>query len=92
MFGTGFGSGFGNGTKLTSFAAPVGDAKLGHANGGLKSIGSPSHGENLDEDEDENSDGEGEGFGDEAAERRDEGEDKFHQQDGKSSALIYEEI
>lgn len=71
VFGGGFGGGFAAGGKLTSFAAPTGDAKVGTSNGTIRPIGSPTH---QDHDE-ENSEGDGEGmteddnYGDDVDER-----------------------
>lgn len=39
VLSSGFGGGFGSGSKLKSFAAPIGDAKLGSAHGSVKPIG-----------------------------------------------------
>ena len=80
VFGSAFGGPFGGGSRLTSFAAPTGDAKLGVSNGAIKPIGSPKR----DEDEDENSDSEAEG----AAESKkdediEEPDGRFQHQDGK---------
>lgn len=76
-----FGSGFGqasSGAKLSSFAAPVGDAKWG--GGGIVSFGAPA----KDEENEERSESEEEGLGD-ASKEQEGGEicDKFQQQDGK---------
>ena len=49
-FGSGFGSGFGGGSRLTSFAAPVGDASLGSA-AASKPFGAPAEGEDEEDDE-----------------------------------------
>lgn len=81
--GTTFGGGFGNtfrGTKLSSFAAPVGDAKWGGEGGEVTSFGAPA----KEEEGDERSESEEEGLGD-AAKEQEGGEfsDKFQQQDGK---------
>ena len=80
VFGSAFGGPFGGGSRLTSFAAPTGDAKLGVSNGAIKPIGSPKR----DEDEDENSGSEAEG----AAESKkdediEEPDGRFQHQDGK---------
>ena len=40
VFGGGFGAGFGSGHKLSSFAAPTGDARLKGSSGAVKPIGS----------------------------------------------------
>ena len=84
VFGSAFGGPFGGGSRLTSFAAPTGDAKLGVSNGAVKPIGSPKR----DEDEDENSDSEAEG----AAESKkdedvEEPDGRFQHQDGKLDCL-----
>ena len=77
-FGGSFGGGFGGGSKLTSFAAPTGDAKLGSANGSLKPIGSSSN-------DDEDKDGSGtEDDGDDDGNKNDEASErgeKFQHQD-----------
>ena len=80
VFGSTFGGPFGGGSRLTSFAAPTGDARLGVSNGAIKPIGSPKR----DEDEDEHSDSEAEG----AAESKkdediEEPDGRFQHQDGK---------
>ena len=80
VFGSAFGGPLSGGSRLTSFAAPTGDAKLGISNGAIKPIGSPKR----DEDEDENSESEGEG----AAENRkdeetEEADGRFQHQDGR---------
>lgn len=56
VFGSAFGGPFSRENRLTSFAAPTGNAKLGTVNGAIKPIGSPTR----DGDEDENSDSDGE--------------------------------
>ena len=78
-FGSGFGSTFG-GTKLSSFAAPFGDAKWGGEGDVVTSFGAPA----KDDEDDERSESEEEGLGD-AAKEQEGGEvnDKFQQQDGK---------
>lgn len=79
-FGSGFGSAFVGGPKLSSFAAPVGDAKLGDSVGIIGSFGAPS----KDEEEEENSGSEETGMGE--LDGREESEDtngRFQQQEGK---------
>ena len=81
--GAAFGSAFGNtfpSAKLSSFAAPVGDAKWGGGGGVVTSFGAPA----KDEEDDERSESEEEGLGD-AAKEQEVGEinEKFQQQDGK---------
>ena len=51
VFGSGLGSGFGGGLKLSSFAAPVGDANLGGASD-AKPFGAPADEEDNEDDED----------------------------------------
>lgn len=78
VFGTGFGQAFHNGTKLSSFAAPVGDAKWGDQGGSTNLFGSPA----KDEEED-NSESEEDGPID--TENNDESYEvmtRFQQQDG----------
>ncbi|KAG8531606.1 uncharacterized protein KY384_003236 [Bacidia gigantensis] len=43
IFGQRFDGGFGAGDKLTTFAAPNGDANLGSSKGAIRPIGSPEH-------------------------------------------------
>lgn len=79
VFGSGFGNSFG-GAKLSSFAAPVGDATWGSGGGVVTSFGAPA----KDEEDDERSESEEEGLGDAAKEQEGgEADDKFQQQDGK---------
>ena len=49
-FGSGFGSGFGGESKLSSFAAPVGDTNLG-ASEPAKPFGAPADGKNTGDEE-----------------------------------------
>lgn len=80
VFGGGFQGGFSGGTKLSSFAAPTGDAKLGLGNGAVKPIGSPRR--DIEED-DLDSDGGGEDVGqNEREEDEEEVDGRFQQQDG----------
>ena len=88
IFGGGFGGGFGNGGRLTSFAAPVGDAHMGNASGTIKRIGSPAHErEENDDDEAENSGIEGERTTGKENFENDEVDDRFQHQDGKPPLL-----
>ncbi len=80
-FGSGFRGGFGGGGKLTNFAAPTGDAKLGTANGAVKPIGSPNH----EGDEDEDSDEEGEGLGEDDQDGANGIDARFQHKDGRLS-------
>ena len=81
VFGGGFGGGFGGSGKLSNFAAPVGDTKLGAANGAIKPIGSPiREGDDKDDDSDE---GEGEGLVGNDDDGADEVDDRFQYQNGK---------
>ena len=80
VFGSAFGRPLGGGSRLTSFAAPTGDTKLGVSNGTIKPIGSPKR----DEEENENSESEAEG----AAEGKkdedvEEADGRFQHQDGE---------
>ena len=78
VFGGGFGGSFGSGSKLTSFAAPTGDAKLGSANGTTKPIGSSGR-DNEDKD---GSESESEGEEDQGKEDEfSEANDGFQHQD-----------
>ena len=76
--GSGFGSGFGGAPKLTSFAAPTGDAKWGSDSPEVKRFGAP----NQDPEDEESS-----GCGDEAeetkAEQNEEADGRFQQQGSK---------
>ena len=79
VFGTGFGRAFNGGTKLSSFAAPVGDAKWGDQGGSTNLFGAPAKDEENDNSESEEhgvveSDNNDEGF---------EVDCRFQQQDGK---------
>ena len=75
MFSGGFGSGFGATGKLTSFAAPTVNAKVGMSNGPVKSIGSPAE----DVDDGENSEGDGDALAQEDANDEDEIDERFQQ-------------
>ena len=80
VFGSAFGGPFGGGSRLTSFAAPTGDARLGVSNGAIKPIGSPKR----DEDEDEHSDSEAEGATESKKDEDiEESDGRFQHQDGK---------
>lgn len=78
VFGSSFGSGFATGSKLSSFAAPIGDARLGSANGSVK----PSGTSNNESDEKPGSESEGDR---EDYQSRDdetsEADDRFQHQD-----------
>lgn len=82
VFGGGFGGGFGGSGKLTNFAAPVGNTKLGTANGTIKPIGSPAR-DGDEENENSDEDGEGEGLGENENDGGDEVDDRFQYQNGK---------
>ena len=80
VLGSAFGGPFGGGSRLTSFAAPTGDARLGVSNGAIKPIGSPKR----DEDEDERSDSEAEGATESKKDEDvEEPDGRFQHQDGK---------
>ena len=79
VFGTGFGQAFNGGTKLSSFAAPMGDAKLGDQDGLANQFGSAAN-----DEEEENSDSEENGVVE--TEKNDESSEvnfRFQHQDGK---------
>lgn len=79
-FGSAFGGPFAGGNRLTSFATPTGDAKLGVSNGTSKPIGSPKR----DEDENEDSESEGEGAAEsKKAEETEDADGRFQHQNGK---------
>lgn len=79
-FASAFGGPLGGGNRLTSFAAPTGDAKLGVSNGTSKSIGSPKR----DDDENENSESESEGAAESKKDEETEDADgRFQHQNGK---------
>ena len=83
VFGSAFGGPFGGGNRLTSFAAPTGNAKLGAGNGAIKPIGSPKHEGN----EDENSGSDGEGLAENKKdEETQEADGRFQHQDGRHSS------
>ncbi len=85
IFGSAFGRPLGGGSRLTSFAAPIGNARLGVSNGAIKPIGSPKR----DEDEDENSESEGEGLVEHKnGEETDEADGRFQHQDGRNDSLL----
>ena len=80
VFGSAFGGPLSGGNRLTSFAAPTGNTKLGTSNGAIKPIGSPRH----DEDEIENSESEGEGIAENKKDDETEETDvRFQHQDGR---------
>lgn len=79
VFGTGFGQAFNGGTKLGSFAAPVGDAKWGDQGGSTNLFGAPAK-----DEENDNSGSEEHGLVE--IDNNDEGYEvdcRFQQQDGK---------
>ena len=77
--GSAFGGPFGGGNRLTTFAAPSGNAKLGASNGAIKPIGSPQH----NEDEDDNSESDGEVSAENKREDESgEADGRFQHQDG----------
>lgn len=79
-FGSGFGTVLGGGNKLSSFAAPVGDAKWGDESGGNISFAAPLN----DEDGEENSESEEDGLGEITKdEETSDVDSRFQQQDGK---------
>lgn len=82
VFGSAFGGPFGGGNRLTSFAAPTGNAKLGASNGSIKPIGSPKH--DGDEDGISESDGE-ESAENKKDEETEEADGRFQHQDGRYS-------
>lgn len=77
MFGGGFGSGFGGGNKLTSFAAPTGDTKLGSGDGAINPLAAPKAGQEVQSDS-EGDTAEEIGTGDGS----NEVDDRFQHQDG----------
>ncbi len=82
VFGSAFGGPFGGGNRLTSFAAPTGDTRLGASNGAIKSIGSPNH----EGDEDENSESDGEVSAENKKDEEiEEADGRFQQQDGRQT-------
>lgn len=79
VFGSAFGGPFGGGNRLTSFAAPSGNARLGATNGTIKPIGSPKH----DGDEDGNSESDVEVSAENKKdEETEEADGRFQHQDG----------
>lgn len=87
-FGASFGNAFGGGTKLSSFAAPVGDAQWGSSGGNTRLFGAPAK-----DEEEGKSDSEAEGVVDTVKEQEGvEVSDMFQQQDskcGKTSSFDY---
>ena len=87
-FESGFGNAFGGGQKLSSFAAPVGDTKLGSTST-PKPFGAPEVSEDDEEaSDDENEDGDDNAsttFGDPAT----QGSSQFKVQDGKICLQYY---
>ena len=85
VLGSAFGGQFGGGNRLTTFAAPSGNAKLGASNGAIKTIGSPKH----NEDEDGNSESDGEVSAENKKEDESgEADGRFQHQDGKQTSVI----
>ena len=79
---SGFGTGFGSGSKLTSFAAPTGDAKLGV--GGAKPVGASADTEEEEKDSET-------GTGNEEEEKvieKVEVDSKFQKQESKRSTSV----
>lgn len=84
VFGSAFGGPFSRENRLTSFAAPTGNAKLGTVNGAIKPIGSPTR----DGDEDENSDSDGEVLAENKKdEEPEEADGRFQHQDGRRNSF-----
>lgn len=86
VFGSGFGQASNGGTKLSSFAAPVGDANWGDPSGSHNTFGAPAN----EEEEEDNS--ESEEYGSAETENNDDScevDCRFQQQDGKFSAERY---
>lgn len=81
-FGSGFGSAFGAAPKLTSFAAPMGDAKWGSSTSEVKPFGSPTQ----DADDEEASESEDD-VESNKAEEIDETSGRFQQQGGRSTDI-----
>lgn len=86
VFGGGFGGGFGGANKLSNFASPNGDARVGNSHGSIKPIGSPKRKEDDDDDDQSDSDGEGTGEKD-RDEGGDEADTRFQHQDGEKVHL-----
>ena len=85
VLGSAFGGPFGGGNRLTTFAAPSGNAKLGTSNGAIKPIGSPKH----NEDEDDNSESDGEVSAENKKEDESgEADGRFQHQNGKQTSVI----
>lgn len=85
VFGSAFGGPFGGGNRLTSFATPTGNAKLGTSNGAIKPIGSPTH----DGDEDENSESDGRVSAENKKdEETEEADGRFQHQDGRRNSSL----
>lgn len=82
-FGGGFGTGFDGGAKLTSFAAPSGDAKLG-SGAPVRAFG--TRGE--DEEDEENEDNGDDGDHDPKANGVQKTDARFHQQEGTCAIAI----
>ena len=83
--GSAFGGPFRGGNRLTTFAAPGGNAKLGASNGAIKPIGSPKH----NEDEEVNSESDGEVSTENKKEDESgEADGRFQHQDGNQTSII----
>ena len=90
-FGTGFGNALGGGAKLSSFAAPVGDAKLGGEGGTSRLFGAPEKDE--EEEQEENSEDEEEKIGETTKDTEsNEDNEKFQQQDSKCGVTFLYEL
>ena len=80
VFGSAFGGPLSGGSRLTSFAAPLGNANLNASNGAIKPIGPLKR----DEDDCQNSESEGEGLAENKGdEETDEADGRFQHQDGR---------
>lgn len=89
VFRGGFGGGFGGGSKLSNFASPTGDARVGTSNGSIKPIGSPKR----EDDNEEQSESDVEGTGEkEIGEDVDEADSRFQHQNGKERPLASESL
>lgn len=85
VFGSAFGGPFGGANRLTSFAAPTGNANFGASNGAIKLIASPKH----DGDKGENSESEGEVSAENKKdEETEEVDERFQHQDGRHTAPL----
>ena len=83
--GSAFGGPFRGGNRLTTFAAPSGNAKLGASNGAIKPIGSPKQ----NEDDEDNSESDGEVSAENKKEDESgEADGRFQHQDGNQTSII----